>query len=439
MIRLLLGALAVALCVPGTPAEANAARPVPGALAEANAAGSRALPMQFEWWQEGPADICGMECRTWVSAIGSITADTPHQFTEFAREHDLRGAMLVLDSGGGSVLGAMALGRQVRKLGMTTSVGKTIDLPSASKSAKPRAKLSPKADCESMCVFVLLAGVERTVPRGARLLVHQIWLGDRRDDAAAATYSAEDLVLVQRDIGRLAQYTIEMGASIDFLELSLRVPPWEPMRALARDEIRRMRVDTTPDVTAQPAEPATAATSVALTSGARRSVDAAARGWVVVERSGQPILLRTHPLTVEGEEIGSFDLMINCGSVPESLDIGYSERRMAAVGVAAPLKTLTLSLGALSEALQVVSSEPKPPSLQWSTQARGNVPLSFIRSFSNLDRALVISTVSANETRTAIRVGNSGMQAGFARLQESCRGRGPLHATNARTGQTAAQ
>ena len=65
-------------------------------------------------------------------------------------------------------------------------------------------------------------------------MVHQIWLGDRRDDPTAANYRAEDLVLVQRDIGRLAQYTIEMGASIELLDLALRIPPWEPMHALTR-------------------------------------------------------------------------------------------------------------------------------------------------------------------------------------------------------------
>ena len=52
-------------------------------------------------------------------------------------------------------------------------------------------------------------------------MVHQIWLGDRREDPTAANYSAEDLVLVQRDIGRLAQYTADMGASIDLLDLAL--------------------------------------------------------------------------------------------------------------------------------------------------------------------------------------------------------------------------
>ena len=85
---------------------------------------------------------------------------------------------------------------------------------SASKDNDIRAvPVSPRADCKSMCAFVLLGGVQRTVPPEARVMVHQIWLGDRRDDPTAATYSAEDLVLVQRDIGRLAQFTDgEMGS-----------------------------------------------------------------------------------------------------------------------------------------------------------------------------------------------------------------------------------
>ena len=102
--------------------------------------------------------------------------------------------------------------------------------------------------------------------------VHQIWLGDRRDDAAAANYSAEDLVLVQRDIGKLAQYTIEMGGSVELLEVSLRIPPWEPMRVLSRDEMRRMNLDNS-DVDRRPrvaAAIATSANAVAASGQAHR-------------------------------------------------------------------------------------------------------------------------------------------------------------------------
>src|SRR5258708_16216452 len=94
-----------------------------------------------------------------------------------------------------------------------------------------------------MCSFALLGGVQRYVPAAARVLVHQIWLGDRREDAVAANYTAEDLVVVQRDIGAILQYTTEMGGDIELVALSLRVPPWEPMRDLTREELRPMKID----------------------------------------------------------------------------------------------------------------------------------------------------------------------------------------------------
>ena len=99
-------------------------------------------------------------------------------------------------------------------------------------------------DCESMCAFVLLAGARRYVPTEAQVLVHQIWLGKKRKHALESSYSAEELNVVQRDIGRLAQYTIEMGGSVELLETALRIPPWEPMYRLSSEEFRRMRLST---------------------------------------------------------------------------------------------------------------------------------------------------------------------------------------------------
>ena len=185
----------------------------------------RTLPMHFELRTQGPADACGTSCKVFVSAAGAITADTPRNFLVFAQGHDLAGATIAIDSDGGSVLGAIALGRAIRKLKLLTTVGRLVDIPADGQNDQ-RAVLSPNADCESMCAFVLLGGVQRSVPADARVMVHQIWLGDRREDPTAASYSAEDLVLVQRDIGRLAQYTAEMGASVDLLDLALRIPPW---------------------------------------------------------------------------------------------------------------------------------------------------------------------------------------------------------------------
>ena len=89
-----------------------------------------------------------------------------------------------------------------------------------------------------MCVFLLLAGKARYVPESAHVRVHQIWMGDRANDAKAAVYSADDLMIVERDIGRLAKYTFDMGGTGDLLLLSLNVPPWEDLHELSREELR---------------------------------------------------------------------------------------------------------------------------------------------------------------------------------------------------------
>jgi hypothetical protein len=109
------------------------------------------------------------------------------------------------------------------------------------------------AYCESMCVFVLLSGKTRYVPETAHVRVHQIWMGDRANDAKAAVYSADDMMIVERDIGRLAKYTFDMGGTGDLLLLSLNVPPWEDLHELSRQELRLTNLVTTE--VAQPGSP----------------------------------------------------------------------------------------------------------------------------------------------------------------------------------------
>jgi hypothetical protein len=288
-----------------------------------------------------------------VSATGAITAETPREFEAFAKKQSLDGATIAFDSDGGSVLGALALGRSIRKLNMTTTVGKTI----ATLDNGKRAQLLPRAYCESMCAFVLLAGVQRYVPAEARVLVHQIWLGDRRDDPTAANYSAEDLVLVQRDIGRLAQYTVEMGGTIDLLEIALKIPPWEPMRLLSRDELRGMNIATTGE--AADAASVTAASVRAMASGSRSGLSE--RTWNMVESAGQVTLTRKHPLTVEGDDLGTFDLTIACGEPGKDFAVTYSEQRRNTEGdirrAPEPLTDVEVSLYGKTVSLKVVSSE----------------------------------------------------------------------------------
>ena len=208
----------------------------------------RKLPMKFSWV------ACQPNCRGWVSAVGIVTADSPRDFDEFARGRQLGGVTIVLDSSGGSVNDSIALGRRWRSLGALTTVGISAQTNTAQSAP---ANMEPVAYCESMCVFLLLSGKTRYVPETAHVRVHQIWLGDRANNAKAATYSADDLMVVERDIGRLAKYTFDMGGAGDLLSLSLNVPPWEDLHELSRDELRLTNLVTT-DMVAQRGSPSPA-------------------------------------------------------------------------------------------------------------------------------------------------------------------------------------
>jgi hypothetical protein len=214
----------------------------------------RRLPMKFSWV------ACQPNWRGWVSAVGIVTADTPSDFDEFARGRQLGGATIVLDSSGGSVNDSIALGRRWRNLGALTTVGVSIQTNTAQSVPS---NMAPVAYCESMCVFLLLSGKTRYVPETAHVRVHQIWMGDRADDAKIATYSAYDLMIVERDIGRLAKYTFDMGGAGDLLSLSLNVPPWEDLHELSREELRLTNLVITDmvDRPGSPNEPAVELTS----------------------------------------------------------------------------------------------------------------------------------------------------------------------------------
>jgi hypothetical protein len=372
--------------------------------------------MQFALRTEGPASSCTDKCRVWVVASGMIRAETVSDFEAFAQKNDIRGATIALESEGGSVLGAIALGRSIRRLGMTTTVGRAADVAS-----NGRATLSPRADCESMCAFVLLAGIKRLVPADARVRVHQIWLGDRREDATASVYSAEDLVIVQRDIGRLAQYTAEMGGTVELLEVSLRIPPWEPMRSLTRDELRRMRLDNAE--TADIGQPAMSGASSPTTTSARKISLAIERGWGIAERSGVLTLARQHPLTVEGDEIGSFEVTIACGGKPGEYIVAYDETRQAPQGGNAPeaLRNVEIRVGQKTAPLAIGSSSLNEQRSARVSSASGIVPAVLIKALAESgNRSLTVATSSGDNTATNIRIGNTGVAANMAQFSAAC-------------------
>ncbi len=420
-----LAALCLVLALSSTTRDAQA----PSAPAEPVAASAdNSSPMRFTLFADGSAETCAATCRPLIGASGMITADTSRQFITFVRDNALQaiqggqaGATVVLESDGGSVLGALDLGRAIRRFGFGTAVGRVVERRSA--TSLKYGEIATRADCQSMCSFVLLGGVQRFVPPAARVLVHQIWLGDRREDAVAANYTAEDMVVVQRDIGAILQYTTEMGGDIELVALSLRVPPWEPMRALTREELRRMKLDLDVEVPATAAVVKTAA-GPTLPDEETPQVPPNGRGWIAVLRAGQTVLARTHPLTLEGERIGSFSLFIACGATPDTFTLTYRELRSGLVdrGLPRSIAQVALVLDDHLQQLKITSSERKLRGGELESVATTVLPARLIRALSSDNPAsMTLETDSVGNPRTVIRVGNVGFGRAFREVEKSCK------------------
>ncbi len=158
------------------------------------------------------------------------------------------------------------------------------------------------------------------MPAEARILVHQIWPGGKRYDASAETYTAEEMVRIQRDVGRIARYTVDMGGDIELFELAMRIPPWEKLRALTAPELRRMRLQTSDAVAEAPTSGVAATGRPAQPAPPGQPARAAERGWMVAGPSPGDgrlaALLRSHALTIEGDEVGRFELALACADNP---------------------------------------------------------------------------------------------------------------------------
>jgi hypothetical protein len=384
--------------------------------------------MHFTLFAEGTPEKCAVTCRPLISASGMVTADTARQFITFVRDNALQaaqegqaGATVVLESDGGSVLGALDLGRAIRRFGFATTVGRVIERRGA--NSIKYGETTARADCQSMCAFVLLGGVQRRVPPDARVLVHQIWLGDRREDAVASNYTAEDLVVVQRDIGAILQYTAEMGGDVELVALSLRVPPWEPMRALTREEVRRMKLDLDVEPPTSAAVAKTAA-GPSLPEEEAPQVPSNGRGWITTVRGGQPVLARTHPLTLEGERIGSFSLFVTCGTAPDTFILTYRELRSGPAdrGLPRSITQVALVLDDRLQQLKITSSERKIRGGELESVATTVLPARLVRALSSDNPAsMTLETDSVGNPRTVIRIGNVGFGRSFREVEKSCK------------------
>ncbi|MBY0270909.1 MAG: ATP-dependent Clp protease proteolytic subunit [Burkholderiales bacterium] len=156
--------------------------------------------------QESPCDLIR----------GTISADDYRQVKAIAdrmvTSKAMKRSLFYLDSRGGDVEAAIAIGRELRRLS---------------------AEVIVNGDCFSACVFILAGGTRRTIGRGDRVGIHRPYpvSTDRRDYATA-----------QREHEQLRKqaraYLDSMNLPTALFDAMLRVPPQE-IKILSNDELAR--------------------------------------------------------------------------------------------------------------------------------------------------------------------------------------------------------
>jgi hypothetical protein len=142
----------------------------------------------------------------------------------------------------------------------------------------------------------------------------------------------------------------------------------------------------------------------------------------VVDQAGVAALARRQPLTVSGDEIGSFDIMVACGRGSDSYDMSYRERRYDGDSARLPaeLDAVTVAIGGKSASLKVVASDRRSKPDELITYAAGPVPAALIRAFGAAGNHSMTVETRSRGLVTGIRLGNTGVQQSLPRFAAGC-------------------
>lgn len=123
---------------------------------------------------------------------GAIDAGAARRVSRELEQTGEDGVDVYIDSPGGSLADGMAIGRELRRRGASTTIGKR---------GSREAAIEP-GGCFSACVFVFLGGVYRNMPQGSVMGVHR---------ASTSVHSDKDFDVGQVVAARVSRYVGEMG------------------------------------------------------------------------------------------------------------------------------------------------------------------------------------------------------------------------------------
>jgi hypothetical protein len=212
---------------------------------------------------------CEPLCLQWIAAQGRIVPGTAAQLRKVLRQLGERKLPVFIDSGGGAVNDALAIGRLMRAKGLYVVVTRTAFTPCAPKDAACRkAKTSGElrglaqaymSKCASSCAFILAGGTNRLVGPGTGVGVHQVSMTLRRYQVwtrrsfGTPVETKKTLLSVQKvgqkhaearsTYANIWKYLAEMGISGELASLIMATPN-DQIHWLTPDELHRTRLAT---------------------------------------------------------------------------------------------------------------------------------------------------------------------------------------------------
>ncbi|SMO97792.1 hypothetical protein [Paracoccus laeviglucosivorans] len=157
-----------------------------------------------------------------IRILGQIAPGDADRFLSWLDTTQPAQTQVSLNSSGGSVADALAIGRTIRSAGYSTRV-------------------STGSVCMSACPYLLAAGTTRDVARGGVVGVHQHYFG--KNTILPAFMAVADL---QRGQASVMDYLDEMGIDLRLMSFAMRTPASE-IYVLDHDLMQELRLTTRAD------------------------------------------------------------------------------------------------------------------------------------------------------------------------------------------------
>ncbi len=232
-------------------------------------------PMLFAIVRSGITG-CEPNCPQWISAEGQIMPGTATQFRKILKQVGKMRLPVVINSPGGDVEAALAMGRMIRERKLDVMVGwtlftgcnpsvKTCRLPREQKGVYAGLAMTSRAYCLSACPFILAAGQKRMLGSGAVLGVHEITtqpvtqriryyetyriINGRKKVLSRKVVSRKNIIgkvttkLSKPFNRKLRAYLTTMGVDLALLDLLHLAPP-SSIHTLTLDELKSTNLVT---------------------------------------------------------------------------------------------------------------------------------------------------------------------------------------------------